>query len=185
VSIVLERSARASTGMPAAISPSGRMIATLQGATGGFVSSSREQADGQLHTQLLVGPVDPSGGRTPLQAVHSSLQWPWIVGWADEQHLLVVNQVSPPDAKYPDDPNARYALDSVDVDTGQVTQVAAMSDEQTSVGAIFAASLLGAPTRDFPAPPSPLNQRLEAGLVLGVLLLGGVALVVWRRRVRP
>jgi hypothetical protein len=120
-----------------------------------------------------------------LTSVPADLQWPQIVGWADEQHLLVVNQVSPLGSTGADDPRGRYALDRVDVISGQVVQVAGMSDEQTSQGAIFASSLLGDPTRDFPAPPHPLNQRFEAGLVVGLLLLGGVGLVLWRRHARP
>jgi hypothetical protein len=171
VRVVLENAGRTRTSTAASLSPSGRRIALVHAT--------------DTSSTLLLGDVAPAGRRTRTTPVEASLQWPRIVGWADERHLLVVNLVSPTGAHAQSDPNARYALDRVDVDTGQVTQVAAMSDEQTSLGAIFASSLLGAPTRDFPAPPSPMNQRLEAGLVLGVLLVGGVALVVWRRRARP
>ncbi len=169
--VTLEDSEVARTSTPAAVSPSGGRIAIVHAT--------------DTSSTLLVGDVAPAGRRTPVTAVPAPLQWPRIVGWADERHLLVVNLVSPSGTDASGDPNARYALDRVDVDTGQVVQMAAMSDEQTSVGAIFASSMLGAPPRDFPAPPTPMNQRLEAGLVLGVVLLGGVALVVWRRRVRP
>ena len=169
--VILEDSEVARTSTPAAVSPSGGRIAIVHAT--------------DTSSTLLVGDVAPADRRTPVTAVPALLQWPRIVGWADERHLLVVNLVSPSGTDALGDPNARYALDRVDVDTGRVVQVAAMSDEQTSVGAIFASSMLGAPPRDFPAPPTPMNQRLEAGLVLGVVLLGGVALVVWRRRVRP
>ena len=161
----------ASKSTPAAISPSGRRIAIVRAT--------------DTSSTLLAGDVTAAGRASRLTPVRAALQWPRIVGWADEQHLLVVNLVSPTGVNAMGDPSARYALDRVDVVTRQVVQVAAMSDEQTSLGAIFAASLLGAPTRDFPAPPTPMNQRLEAGLVLGVVLLGGVALVVWWRRARP
>jgi hypothetical protein len=130
-----------------------------------------------------VGEVRP-GHPVRVHAVPADLRVPQVVGWADEHHVLVVAQVSGGGTDIVDDPHARYELDSVDVDSGQVVRVARMSDEQTSWGAIFATSLLGSPTRGFPAPPHPINQRLEAGLVVGVLLLGGVALVLWRRRVQ-
>jgi hypothetical protein len=133
-------------------------------------------------TRLLVGYRGPGRSVTRLLPVDAALMRPRIVGWADEHHLLVVNQVSPAGR---DGSAPRYALDRVDVDTGQMELVASMSDQQTSWGALFASSLLGAPTRDFPAPPHPINQRLELGLVVGLLCLGGVGLVVWRRRVRP
>jgi hypothetical protein len=180
--VTLARSARTTT--PAAISPSGRRIVVVHAATEGFAPADRGSTAGQEHARLLVGSIDPSGGRVRLTPVPADVHWPVIVGWADDQHVLVVNQVSHLDSPLPEDPRARYELDSVDVGSGQVVRVARMSDAQTSWGAMFAASLLGAPTRDFPAPPQPINQRLEAGLVVGFLLLGGIALVVWRRRVR-
>lgn len=161
----------ASTSTPAAVSPSGRRIAI--------------ERSSDTSSTLLVGDVARRDGLTRLTPVEAALQWPRIVGWVDDQHLMVVNLVSPTGVNAMGDPNARYALDRVDVDTGQVVQVAGMSDEQTSIGAVFATSMLGAPTRDYPAPQTPLNQRLEVGLVLGVLLIGGAALVVWRRRARP
>jgi hypothetical protein len=171
---------RARTSTPAALSPSGRRIAvTHQGHLQGFGNPGTD-----TWSTLLVGDVPATGGRARLSPVSADLQWPLIVGWADEQHLLVVSQVSPVGSIGPADPG-RYALDRVDVDTSQVVQVAGMSDQQTSWGAIFATSMLGAPTRDFPAPPNPINQRLELGLAVGLLLVGGVGLVWWRRRVRP
>jgi hypothetical protein len=160
------------TGTPAAVSPSGRRIAVMH--------------DTDTRSTLMAGDVAPEDGRARLAPVPADLQWPRIVGWADEQHVLVVSQVSPlGTSRLEDDPHARYALERVDVVSGHVDQVARMSDQQTSWGASFASSLLGAPTRDFPAPPNPINQRLELGIVVGLLLVGGAALVVWRRRVRP
>jgi len=182
---------RASTITPASVSPSGRRIAVTHPThTEGFVpASSGPTPNGSTRTAasigVQVGDVARSGGPVRLRQVPADLQWPQIVGWADEQHLLVVNQVSPLGSTGAGDPRGRYALDRVDVVSGQVVQVAAMSDQQSSQGAVFASSLLGDPTRDFPAPPHPLNQRLEAGLVVGLLLLGGIGLVLWRRHVRP
>ena len=96
-----------------------------------------------------------------------------------------VRLVSPTGTGAMSDPAARFALDQVDVRTGRVTQVAGLSDQQTAWGATFATSMLAEPARDFPAPPDPLDPRLAAALAVGVLLLGTVAVLVWRRRVRP
>jgi hypothetical protein len=175
---------RAPTTTPAAVSPSGRRIVVTDAATGGFASDPRVSAARPDQGHLLVGSIDPSGRRVRLTPVPADLQRPLLVGWADEEHVLVVNQVSPLGTPGVDDPDARYALERVDVISGEVVQVARMSDEQTSWGALFASSMLGAPTRVFAAPPHPVNQRLELGLVVGLFVLAGVALMVWRRRVR-
>lgn len=155
-------------------------------------SASVSPSGGQLalvHTddsggQLLVGDVSPSGARTSVVQVAASLQWPRVIGWADEQHVLVVDQVIPVGGDGSGDPGSRYALERVDVDTGTVVRVSNLMTQQDSWGASFASSLLGVPPRDFPAPPSPLNRRVEAWLALGVLLLSACCLALWRRRVR-
>jgi hypothetical protein len=48
----------------------------------------------------------------------------------------------------------------------------------------FATDLLGAPSVDAVAPPSPMDPRLTAGLSVAIVLAALVALVLWRRRVR-
>jgi hypothetical protein len=151
-----------------AVSPSGRSIATAHLA----VRSS----------QLLVGTVDRATGRATIHPLATTLKWPWVIGWADDQHLLVVDQETPSDIDGSGVAGASYALARVDVRTGQVVRLAGMADQGAS-WVTFASSMLGAPTHDFPAPPTPINQRLELGLVVGFLVLGGLALVVWRRRV--
>ncbi len=156
---------------PAAVSPSGRRIAV----TGA----------GQDRRWLMAGDVAAGGGTTHVTRVPAAVHSPLIVGWADDQHLMVVSLVSPTGTGAMSDPAARFALDEVDVRTGRVTQVAGLSDQQTGWGATFATSMLAEPTRDFPAPPDPLDPRLAAALAVGVLLLGTVAVLVWRRRVRP
>jgi hypothetical protein len=167
--IRVEQPKRSLTATPVAVSPSGSRIAIAH-----LTDTSSE---------LLVGDVAARGRPTRMTAVDTSLQWPTIVGWADDRHVMVVNQVSPIGIPGDGSTDDRYVLDRVDVRTGQVIQVSdvgSLGDGWIS----FASSMLGAPTRDLPAPPRPLDPRLEAGLVIGVLLLGGVALVVWRRRVR-
>jgi hypothetical protein len=157
------------TRTPAAVSPSGDQIALVHPDDSGG--------------QLLVGDISPSGGRTSVVPVAASLQWPRVIGWADEQHVLVLDQVTPTGRDGSGDVDSRYALERVDVDTGTVERVSNAMNQQDS-SASFASSLLGVPPRDFPAPPSPLNRRVEAWLALGVLLLGACSLASWRRRVR-
>jgi hypothetical protein len=118
-----------------------------------------------------------------MRAIDASLQWPTIVGWADDSHVAVVNQVSPLGLPGTGSADARYTLDRVDVRTGEVVQVADVGNLGESWIA-FASSMLDAPSRELPAPPEPLDPRLETGLVTGVLVLGGIALVLWQRRVR-
>lgn len=171
VHIVLARTSLITGHAPeAAVSPSGRLIALAE----------RDDAGGGL----LVGDVAPAGQRTTVTRVPSSVAWPLLVGWADEQHLMVIAQVNPTDAVGVGLPGSRFALERVDIHTGETVQVSNEMNEQDSWGAGFAASLLGTPARDFPAPPSPLNRRVELWVTVGVLLLGLCSLAVWRRRVR-
>jgi hypothetical protein len=167
--IRVEQTKRSTTATAAAVSPSGSRIAIAH-----LTDTS---------SQLLVGKVANRGRPTQMTAVNASLHWPTIVGWADDSHVMVVNQISPVSTPGVGSTNERYALERVDVRTGQVVQVTDLGDLGGSWIA-FASSMLGAPSRELPAPPEPLDPRLEAGLVTGSLLLGGVALVLWRRRVR-
>jgi hypothetical protein len=48
----------------------------------------------------------------------------------------------------------------------------------------FATDFLDAPSVHGVKPPTPLDPRLTAGLSVAIVLLGGGALVLWRRRVR-
>ena len=167
--IRIEPTKRSTTATAAAVSPSGSRIAIAH-----LTDTS---------SQLMVGQVAADGRRTRMTAVDASLQWPTIVGWADDRHVMVVSQVSPVGLPGDGSTGDRYVLDRVDVRTGEVTQVSDVGSLGDS-SIFFASSILGAPSRDLPAPPQPLDPRLEAGLVTGALLVGGVALVLWRRRVR-
>jgi hypothetical protein len=169
--IAVERTKAATTATPMAVSPSGRQIAITH-------LADRSSA-------LLVGTVAPAGHRTHVTAVPAaSLHWPRIVGWADEQHVVVVNQVSPTSLDTSGEAPGTFELERVDVRTGATISLARVDSGLGATWIDFARSYLAAPTRDYPAPPRPLDPRVEAGLVLGVLLLGGAALLLWRRRVR-
>jgi hypothetical protein len=116
--------------------------------------------------------------------VRADLHWPWIVGWSDQRHVVVVDQVSPRDRPGQGDDEGRFALTRVDVRTGQVQPLTALGTHW-GPSVDYATSLLGGSPREFPPPPEPWGLRIELGLVAGALLVAGGGLVVWRRRVRP
>lgn len=154
---------------PMAVSPSGRLVAAAHLT--------------QRHSALLVGRVAQSGTRTKMRRVDAALQWPVIVGWADDRYLIVVAQASPQGYDAEGNDAARYALERVDVRTGSVDRI---SDVGSYWGTTvdYATGLLRTQTRDFPAPPDPMDPRLEVGLLAGTAVVGAVALVIRRRRVR-
>jgi hypothetical protein len=139
---------------------------------------------GNHRSQLYVGRTAPEGRPTFLHAVHADLHWPWIVGWSDERHLVVVDQVSPRDRPGEGDNEGQFALTRVDVRTGRIQRITALGSHW-GPSVDYAASLLGGSPRDFPPPPEPWGLRIEFGLVAGVLLVAGSGLVLWRRRARP
>ena len=49
----------------------------------------------------------------------------------------------------------------------------------------FAFELLANPTRPAGGAPHPLGQRVILGWSIAIVLVSGLALVGWRRRVRP
>ncbi len=152
------------------VSPSGRRVAVTH-------LSAQKSA-------VYVGTVSASGAPIHLRLVPTSLRWPALLSWSDDDHLVAVNQVTPSRFYGAGDLRARYDLSRLDVRTGEATPLSDLGGVGGS-GISFASELLGAPPQDFPAPPRPLGPRVEAGLGAGLVLLGGVALVWWRRRVRP
>jgi hypothetical protein len=156
-------------GYPRVVSSSGRRIGVLHAT--------------QRRSEVLVGRVRRSGGPTHFAAVHAPLHWSSMVGWTDDRHLMVVNQVSPTTFDGQGVAGTTYALERVDVRTGHVASVVDMGN-LSSLDVQFANGLLDGPTRDFPSPPHPLNPRVVAVLLGGVVLLGVCGLAVWRRRVR-
>ena len=152
------------------VSPSGRRVAVTHLSLKQFA--------------LYVGTVNPSGAPTHLRPVLTSLRWPAPVSWIDDDHLVAVSQITPSRFYGAGYLRARYQLARLDVRTGVATPVSDLGGLGGS-GISFATEMLGGPTHDFPAPPRPLDPRVEAGLVVGLFLSGAVALAWWRRRVRP
>ena len=153
--------------LPAAVSPSGRQVARVMPGDRG---------------RLAVGTVRRPGVRVQLATVPTRLHVATLVGWSDEQHVVVTDQPGGSASAGGGGPPA--VLERIDVQTGRVEQVSHLAPGLGLSWISFASSTLGAPARDLPAPPTPMDPRVLAGLVVGLLVAGGVALVWWRRHVR-
>ena len=101
-----------------------------------------------------------------------------VLAWADDQHVAVRQQQAEAGERFD---VALSDLALVDVATGDSTVVLhdAPSDVQV------AADLLGQPTVEAVEPPHPLDPRRVACLGVGLVLVAGWVLILWRRRVRP
>lgn len=97
--------------------------------------------------------------------------------WLDDHQVLASRRVSP-------DIGADTALESLDVATHRWTRlVRGLPPYEQSQ--LYAFELLDRPTRPAEEPPHPLGARVVTGSAIAILLVGGLALVVWRRRARP
>lgn len=95
-----------------------------------------------------------------------------VYGWADTTHVAILQN---------DRVTARGTVRIVDVRTGDAVEV---SSHVTNVQDL-ARDLLGAPALPAVEPPHPLDPRKVTGLTTAVAVAGVLALILWRRRVRP
>ncbi|HEY0902800.1 MAG TPA: hypothetical protein VGE14_02825 [Marmoricola sp.] len=93
-----------------------------------------------------------------------------VLGWSDDQHIVVF-----------DNEDATYS--SVDVRTGEAEEVAVNTADPRNPSLQVAGTAWDWKTYHASPPPDPADRRLVGGAVVAVLLLGGLALVLWRRRV--
>jgi hypothetical protein len=100
-----------------------------------------------------------------------------IYSWIDDEHLAAVVNHRGPAA-----PNGLMVA-SIDVRTGQTRPLVTFASGDWTTE--FATDLLARPTVPGIEPPSPLDPRLVAGLGVLIVLVAGVTLIAWRRRVRP
>lgn len=167
VRIRMEPGADPRKAFPAALSPSGRRLARVMPGNQG---------------RLVVGKVRRSGDPVRLATVPVRLHVATVVGWSDERHVVVTDQPGGPASSNGAGPAA--VLERIDVQSGRAEQISHLAPGLGLFWITFASSTLGAPARDLPAPPTPMDPRVVAGLVVGLLAAGGVTLVWWRRRVR-
>ena len=149
------------------VSPDGGRVAVLEDTDDPGVASNQAEplavatpgADG-------LSTVRVPGGRVDV-----------VLGWRDQDHV-VVQRYRQADGAYL----------SVDVRTGDSEQLLDLPPENWSPGVLVPQDVWQAPQFAAPAPPDPMSPRTRATLVgtgAAAVVLGGVALVLWRRRVRP
>lgn len=93
------------------------------------------------------------------------------VGWRDSETVVV----------------HRYGrgFHSVDLEAGDTGQISRPAPINWSPGTVVAQDAWTWPTYAAPEPPNTWDPRLVWGLVAGIVLAAGCALLVWRRRVGP
>lgn len=117
------------------------------------------------------------GGRVVSSEVPDSGQTFSVRAWLDRHHVAAVQRLSGGIG-----PSALY---SIDVRTGERTEILRYPLDTYGTTTLLASDLIGGPTAERPPPPTPLDPRKVAGGAV-LLVLGGLAgLVMWRRRVRP
>ena len=93
-----------------------------------------------------------------------------VLAWRDNDHVIAWTRG--------DD-----AYESVDVDTGAAESLTTPGPSWVP-GTHVAQDAWTAPTYHATAPPDPLSPRLVTAAAVGVLVVGGLVLFRWRRRVR-
>ncbi|GAA1155527.1 hypothetical protein [Nocardioides aquiterrae] len=116
------------------------------------------------------------GERVDYQEVPGTRRAFSVRAWLDRHHVAAVQRVG--------GGIGPSALFSIDVRTGTSTEILRYPLDTYGTTTLLATDLIGAPTAERPAPPTPLDPRKVAGGAVAVVLGGLGALVLWRRRVR-
>lgn len=133
------------------------------------------QIDGTVTSQLFVGTV---GTSIALEPVRSEVGLWDLLGWQDGRHIVVRGVV-------PGTGKRVGAVFSVDVKTGEARELVREARESWGAFPQYASDLWSRATADRPGPDHVLDPRLRAaGAAALVLVLGGLVLLVRRRRVR-
>lgn len=142
------------------VSRSGRLVtAVLEGAVG-------------VSNPLLTGVVGPDG-RVPRLDTVEGLQNVEVLGWRDDDTLLVLGSLG----------GGSASLVEVDVRTRQVRRVGDAKPMYVHTGLAVATDLVDQPMVAGLRPPDPIDPRWRsAGIAAALAALGGLALVLVRRR---
>ena len=129
--------------------------------------------------QVTVADVDAA--RPEQRVVPGTEESVQVLGWRDDDHLVVVRRV---DRSAPGTWDESFAMASVDMVTG-ATEVLVEGGWARIAPWSWASDLLSAPVVEAVEPPHPLDPRLVTGLTVVALLGTAGVLVGWRRRARP
>jgi hypothetical protein len=148
---------------------------------GTLLSPSRTRAAGPAlgfaddQGPVEVTPIDPATGRRAAAAatVPDSRAY-GVLGWTDEDHVVTYS------VEEEDFPRAV----ALDVTTGEARSLVRLPEGNAGT-ILWARDLWGSPVVPAEEPPRPVDPRLLPGMVAAVVVLAGLLLVLWRRRVRP
>ncbi len=145
------------------VDPSGRTLVAVK------------QTSSTITSRLFVGTVAET---VDVQPLRSEVELWELLGWQDEQHVVARGVV-------PGTGNRVAAVFSVDVRTGDATELVREARESWGAFPQYASDLWTQPTVDRPGPDRVLDPRLRAVGAAGlVLAAGALVLVVRRRRAR-
>jgi hypothetical protein len=164
--------------IPRADNPFNYPVVDRTGTVTAVLWGGAQPDQGHAPNQVLAGPARAPGGAADLDLVPSSGRTSAVLDWVDTDRLVV--------RRYRDLDEGGATIERLDVRTGETTRL--VSFEASDIddgGTSFATDLFDAPTHHAQEPPSPIDPRLVTGLVAGTVLVAALALVLWRRRVRP
>ncbi|WP_028635839.1 hypothetical protein [Nocardioides sp. URHA0032] len=131
---------------------------------------------------LVPGDSNPgsvsAGAATDLRDVPGTERTFGVLDWVGSDEIVTLARLGRQAV------SSRVAVYRVDVSTGRSRVLVRFPDDSLGGEWQFATDLLDAPSVDAPAPPSPLDPRVTAGLAVAVCLAAVAAIFWWRRRVR-
>jgi len=98
-----------------------------------------------------------------------------VLGWLDDQHLATRVLVETPGSWV-------VGLARADISTGERTVLVTFPKNSGGGNISVAVELLALPTRPGVRPPRPIDPRLLTGGAVALAVVGGRALLRWRRR---
>jgi len=147
--------------------PSGTRAADGETSSGGDV--------GFTPVELATLPATPGGKLTREHIPTNGVKVFSVYSWLDEDHLAVLEVVG--------ETGQGLRVSSLDIHSATTRPLVTVSND--NVDTQLATALLTEPTVPGIEPPTPVDPRKVTGLGVGIVVAAAVALIMWRRRVRP